>query len=606
MLPVRNDLSGMGLLGHCVGHYRLARLLGEGGMGMVFEGVHDGIGGRAAIKILRPEVAARPEIASRFFNEARAANSILHPGIVRVFDCGYAENGVAYLAMEFLAGESLRSRLDRVQRLGVSEALHIGRQIASALHAAHSQRVIHRDLKPDNLMLVPDPELASGERVKVLDFGIAKVAEELSAQSVRTQSNMLLGTPLYMAPEQCRGARHVTEKSDVYALGVILFQMLAGRLPFIGEGIGELAVMHLLDAPPALSDLVPSLDPNVARVIHSMLAKQGTARPNMEEVAFQFHGLLRLTTGSPVVQKTAALCLGGGELAELSSLRAPSFASRSENAAGLASSPLGRANEAAGHPTAPSVADAGRGPGSGRTVGEAASEVQRPPSPSRSLWGGMGYGLGAGLVLFATAAYFARSQPSPGPAVMARAVTENLQSEGRIRPDTSLSPAAARVIAEPPVAPVAVAAQPITPVNDATATQPLANPVPSAMAAAAVPLAGPPPGRGDHERGAVKSAQLDADKALARAESALRGERFTDALHWGAQCLRSHSSKCALIIGIAGCKASGLPGGRAQLGPINTALTQLQRAGQEDLIAAIHTVCAEHGLQVNAQGRYTR
>ncbi len=189
---------------------------------------------------------------------------------------------------------------------------------------------------------------------------------------------------------------------------------------------------------------------------------------------------------------------------------------------------------------------------------------------------------------------------------MARAAMENLQSEGRIRPDKGLPLAAARVMAEPAVAPVAVAAQPITPVNDATAPQPFSNPVPFAMAAAAVPLVGPPPGRGDHERGPAKSAELDADKALAQAESALRGERFTDAMHWGAKCLRSHSSKCALIIGIAGCKASGLPGARAQFGPINTALTQLQRAGQEDLIAAIHTVCAERGLQVNAQGRYAR
>jgi serine/threonine-protein kinase len=160
-------------IGQKIGNHRLVRVLGRGGMGMVFEAVHDGVLGRAAIKILRPDVTSRADVTTRFFNEARAANSVNHPGIVRIFDCGFTEAGVAYLSMEFLEGESLRTRLAREHQLPVKTALRIARQIASALFAAHRVNIIHRDLKPDNVMLVPDPDVPGGERVKILDFGIA-------------------------------------------------------------------------------------------------------------------------------------------------------------------------------------------------------------------------------------------------------------------------------------------------------------------------------------------------------------------------------------------------------------------------------------------------
>lgn len=160
-------------IGQKIGSHRLLRVLGRGGMGMVFEAVHEGVLGRAAIKILRPDVTSRADVTTRFFNEARAANSVNHPGIVRIFDCGFTEAGVAYLSMEFLEGESLRARLAREHQLPVKTALRIARQIASALAAAHRVNIIHRDLKPDNVMLVPDPDVPGGERVKILDFGIA-------------------------------------------------------------------------------------------------------------------------------------------------------------------------------------------------------------------------------------------------------------------------------------------------------------------------------------------------------------------------------------------------------------------------------------------------
>jgi serine/threonine protein kinase len=280
------------MIGEYIGNYRLTRLLGEGGMGMVYQAVHDGVGGQAAIKVLRPEVAQKKDATTRLFNEARAANSIPHPGIVRIFDCGYTSQGIAYLAMEYLEGESLRTRIDRERSLDVPDALRIARQIASVLQAAHSRQVVHRDLKPDNIMLVPDPELPGGERVKLLDFGVAKLAETLNAEPMLTRSDMLMGTPTYMAPEQCRGAKHVTDRSDVYSLGVILYQLIAGVPPFTGETVGELIAMHLTDSEPQLVELIPGIDPTLAALVHSMLRKKAGERPSVDEVAQSLKRLL--------------------------------------------------------------------------------------------------------------------------------------------------------------------------------------------------------------------------------------------------------------------------------------------------------------------------
>ncbi len=251
---------------------------------MVFEAMHDGVMGRAAIKILRPDVSSRTDTTARFFNEARAANAIQHPGIVRIFDCGVSDSDVAYLTMEFLEGESLRTRLAKYHTIPIKTALRTARQIASALAAAHAKQIIHRDIKPDNIMLVHEPDFPGGERVKLLDFGIAKMAEHLSAQPVRTKSDVLMGTPTYMSPEQCRGAKLATDRSDVYSLGVILYQMLAGQPPFLGASMGDLIAMHLMDAPTPLTELVPELSPKIWRLVRSLLAKKPSDRPAMEKV----------------------------------------------------------------------------------------------------------------------------------------------------------------------------------------------------------------------------------------------------------------------------------------------------------------------------------
>jgi serine/threonine-protein kinase len=184
-----------------IGSYRIVRKLGQGGMGEVFEAVHETIERRVAIKLLRPERARNAAAAARFFNEARAVNRIDHPGLVQVSDYGETPDGSIYIVMELLRGETLGQRLARRGRLGLAEVLLLCRQVASVLVAVHEKGIIHRDLKPDNMMFVPDPDTPGGERVKLLDFGIAKLTLEGDAARVRTSTDMLIGTPVYMSPE---------------------------------------------------------------------------------------------------------------------------------------------------------------------------------------------------------------------------------------------------------------------------------------------------------------------------------------------------------------------------------------------------------------------
>ncbi len=286
--------------GQIIGNYRIVRKLGEGGMGAVFEAVHQEIGRRAAVKVLHPQFAQNAQVATRFLNEAKAANLIEHPGVVEIFEFSRLPDGTTYIVMEFLKGEGLSKRLERGP-LGL-ETLRITRQIASVLAAAHEHGIVHRDLKPDNVIIVKDPEAPGGERAKVLDFGIAKIAEE---HTMKTQAGSVLGTPLYMAPEQCKSASLVSDKSDVYALGIMMYEMLSGQVPFNGEGLGEIMVAHLTQEPPPLSQTAPDTRPELAAFVHRMLAKEPAERPSMREVIDQLAhlgapqtGVLMIPTGS--------------------------------------------------------------------------------------------------------------------------------------------------------------------------------------------------------------------------------------------------------------------------------------------------------------------
>ena len=258
--------------GASIGPYRIVSKLGEGGMGAVWLGEHALLGRRAAIKVLLREFSANEEIVQRFFNEAKAVTAIADPGIVQVFDFGYHTDGSAYLVMEVLDGEAMDARLKRIGRFAPIDAVRLMAQIATSLGAAHAKGVIHRDLKPENIFIVGDPAVTGGERTKILDFGIAKLAGDEPGK-LKTRTGVVMGTPVYMSPEQCRGMSNIDARSDVYTLGCVLFTMLTGRPPFESEGTGDLIIMHVRDQPPAPSQFAPGLTPELDAVVLQCLEK---------------------------------------------------------------------------------------------------------------------------------------------------------------------------------------------------------------------------------------------------------------------------------------------------------------------------------------------
>lgn len=285
MQEIRNPGPGSGLAaGHRIGSYRIVRMLGAGGMGTVYEARQEPLNRRVAIKTLHAQFTQNSEIVARFLNEAKILSTLEHPSLVQVSDFGHDKDGMAYFVMEYLRGVSLASRLtEQGGRLPLQTVLRLAWQIADVLTVVHNQGVIHRDLKPENLMLVLDPVAPGGERVKLLDFGIAKITNQTSCCVIKTENQHIIGTPLYMSPEQCMGAGFVDSKTDVYSLGCILYFALSGRPPFQGDGQGQLLAMHLYAEPVLLSTLAPGLPLDVAEFIHRLLEKDRCQRPTMTE-----------------------------------------------------------------------------------------------------------------------------------------------------------------------------------------------------------------------------------------------------------------------------------------------------------------------------------
>jgi serine/threonine protein kinase len=271
------------MIGEQFGNYRAVSLLGEGGMGAVYLAEHPGIGRRVAVKVLHKNYTRDESLLGRFLNEARAANAIRHPNIIEILDSGVLGDGTPFLVMELLEGESLGARLRKTGALPISTALDFAYQTASALGAAHKKGIVHRDLKPDNLYVVPDPNDSERERIKVLDFGIAKLQQGSGgADSVKTRTGTLMGTPIYMSPEQCRGTKAVDHRSDMYSLGVIFYEMLVGHPPFVSEGFGELVNMHLNVTPTPPRNYRPDVPESLDAMVMKMLAKNPDERyPDM-------------------------------------------------------------------------------------------------------------------------------------------------------------------------------------------------------------------------------------------------------------------------------------------------------------------------------------
>ncbi|HEU4733168.1 MAG TPA: protein kinase [Kofleriaceae bacterium] len=270
--------------GVTVGTYRITGVIGRGGMGAVYAAEHTLLGRPAAIKVLLGDLSQRQDIVLRFFNEARAAAAIRHPGIVEIYDVGWGRDGAAYIVMEHLIGEGLGKRVGRGGRLPWRVALGVARQIAGALAAAHGKGIVHRDLKPDNVFLVPDPEVPGGERIKLLDFGIAKLTDGHGVPVTKT--GVVLGTPTYMAPEQCRGVP-VDHRADLYALGCLIFRVCTGRPPFVGAFAADVLASHVYGTPPLLGPFVPEAPPTAEVLVQRLLAKRPEDRLQRAEEVIQ-------------------------------------------------------------------------------------------------------------------------------------------------------------------------------------------------------------------------------------------------------------------------------------------------------------------------------
>jgi serine/threonine-protein kinase len=277
--------------GHLFGNYRIVRLLGEGGFGEVYLAENPLIERRAAVKVLHTALAQDAELVRRFLNEARAASAIRHRNIIEVFDAGVTPEGAPYILMEFLEGVSLQKRLADVGRLALPQVLEIARQAGSALAAAHAAGIVHRDLKPENLFLVPEPTAPGGERVKILDFGIAKIVRSSgTGGTLRTQTGLIMGSPAYMSPEQCKDSADVDLRSDIYSFAIIIYEMLAGRTPYLAASGTEMLIMHLTGTPAPLREWAANVPAHVEAAIMRGLSR---ARDDRCDSIASFVGALR-------------------------------------------------------------------------------------------------------------------------------------------------------------------------------------------------------------------------------------------------------------------------------------------------------------------------
>lgn len=508
------------------GTYEITSLLGEGGMGKVFAARHVRLPKQVAVKILKSELKLSPDIVARFRREAEIASRLGHPNIVEVLDFDTLPGGTPFLVLEFLKGRSLAQRLER-GALSLEETQEIALQVGSALLAAHQAGVVHRDLKPDNIFLLPgDSTGTTRHRVKLLDFGISKLAD---SRTVKTQDSVLIGTPRYMSPEQALGNNQALDaRSDVFALGCIYYEMLSGQPAFPGENIPTLLYKIVHDAPRPLPELVPAIPLNVWPALQRALAKRVEERtPDVATLTEEFTGTRLLNVVAPAPQAAES----GADTLDATFVPSRAAPATPPPTAAPTPAPL-RSPVTAGGGTA--ALDATFVPSKTASPDEGSAPAQAPapepapvpqptpppaaPAPGiSSAWPRLVVG---GLVLGVLAFVTLRRGAAPGEA-------------GRPAP---LSPVAAPTpeAVPPVVVPAATAPAAVAPASQAPATQDAGGPSPAEKASPTRKESPPRPAGTAPSAVSFSPKDERARKYLERAEQALSA-RDAEAAYLGAQ-----------------------------------------------------------------------
>jgi len=452
------------------GRYKVIKLLGEGGMGAVYLAEHFAIEKKVALKVLHPEYATKGDIVTRFQQEAISASRIKHPNVLEVFDFGQLDSGSFFLAMEFLEGNDLADEIQKNRVLAPDVGLRFALQICRALAAAHAKGVVHRDMKPENVFI---QRTADGESiVKIVDFGIAQLRtnEEAAAgakQRRLTRTGMIFGTPEYMSPEQAAG-RHADLRADVYAVGIILYEMFTGAVPFTGETFLAVLARHLNDVPPAMSAVYPELgiSPEFQAVILRALEKSPDARFQTMTELSQALGATPEARG--VFSSRAAIASSPTQFQEYQDVATGAFTAPQFRDHGPESraptAPQGLSAPALSAPALSAPALSGAGPAPNLTVGrrddattradtQAATATTVAPTSSRSAM--LFVVIGLSVVGGGAAIYGLRSGAAPAPAVTAEPA----------RPAPSPAPTAASPPPTPVAAPAPTPAASVAPSN---------------------------------------------------------------------------------------------------------------------------------------------